>query len=338
MTRTAAGDIRRLFVDSRWTGHHGIARFGQEVTSRLALHFTKLTSDIQPNSRFDILNPMRLRLRTADVIYSPGFNAGVSLARQVLTLHDLIHLEIAHESSALKRAYYEFVVKPVIKRSGLVFTVSKTSQERITSWLGTSNVQVVNVGNGVSKEFCLDSDGAALDAKRFLFVGNLKPHKNLDVLLRALRLRPQYSLDIVGSDEQQIRARAYELGVADQIFVTSGISDGSLAQKYRTAAALLFPSVLEGFGLPAVEAIRCGSRVAFWAGCNAVAEIAADYGVAVSTSNDAEQWAAAMDTCSLAVADGPIEPSDDWKALYDWDNVAANVSRSLQELCNTSKR
>lgn len=318
-----------IYVDQRWTGYHGIARFGREVTDRLPIPFKSLESPLKPTSPLDVLNTSRLRLGPRDILYTPGFNAGICRGAQLLTIHDLIHLDIDEESSALKRAYYEFVVRPAIGKARSVFTVSETSREKIRSWLDDDEIDVVNVGNGVSQDFSLAHDPATASPTDFVFVGNLKPHKNLRTLFQALRLRPSFSISVVSSDEAGIRLLAKEFGVESQIGIRSELSDPQLAELYRQSAALLFPSILEGFGLPAVEAIRCGTRVAFWAGCSTVSEIASDHGMAVDDAFDPEGWAAAMDACSSLSEGGPIRPDDRWTSRYDWGNVARSVSDAL---------
>lgn len=318
-----------IYVDRRWQGHHGIARFGREVIARLAMPFVSLESSLNPTSPLDTMNISRLRLGSRDILYTPGFNAGFCRGVQLLTIHDLIHLDIDEESSLLKRLYYESVVRPAIAKAGTVFTVSETSREKIRYWLDDDDIDVLNVGNGVSEAFSRHHEAPTAIPFRFIFVGNLKPHKNLRVIFRALRLRPRFSVSIVSSDEAGIRLLAKEFGVESQIDVYSKLADEELATLYRDSAALLFPSILEGFGLPAVEAIRCGTRVAFWAGCSTVAEIVQDHGVAVEDAFEPEGWAQAMDACYALSEGGPLRPDERWMSRYDWSTVSRNISDAL---------
>ncbi|MFH5878531.1 glycosyltransferase family 4 protein [Arthrobacter sp. NA-172] len=318
-----------IYVDQRWIGHHGIARFGREVIARFPVPFKTLESPLKPASPFDAFNLARLKLSPHDILFTPGFNAGICRGAQILTIHDLIHLDISEESSVLKKAYYDLVVRPTVANARLVFTVSETSREKIRSWLDDDRIRVVNVGNGVSEDFSIVQESSTASPTNFVFVGNLKAHKNLRSIFQALRLRPSFSVAVVSSDEAGIRLLAHEFGVDSQIRVYSHLSDSQLAELYRQSAALLFPSILEGFGLPAVEAIRCGTRVAYWAGCSTVAEIARDHGIAVDDAHDPEGWAFAMDACSRLSEEGPIRPDDHWKSRYDWQNVARNVSDAL---------
>ena len=94
-----------LFVDARWSGNHGIARYSHEVLRRLSLDHKQLQTGIKPTSPLDAFNPARWRFSSHDIIYSPGFNAGITSAKQFMTLHDLIHLHDSSESSILKAKY-----------------------------------------------------------------------------------------------------------------------------------------------------------------------------------------------------------------------------------------
>ena len=88
------------------------------------------------------------------------------------------------------------------------------------------------------------------------------------------------------------------------------------------------PSTSEGFGLPAVEALRCGRRPVYWRGCASVAEIAQDDGIMVASEHDAGQWADAMDR-AVAAARTPVRPTARWRSRYEWDNVAHRVADEL---------
>jgi glycosyltransferase involved in cell wall biosynthesis len=106
----------------------------------------------------------------------------------------------------------------------------------------------------------------ALDGPFFLHVGTLQPRKNIPVLLDALaRLgRPDAPLALVGGkgwlyDEIFERVRA--LGLVDRVRFAGYVDDAELPLWYNAAAALIFPSLYEGFGLPIVEALACGAPV-----------------------------------------------------------------------------
>lgn len=307
-------------LDDRWTGHFGIARFGRAVIDELPSSWRRLNGGSPWSPRL----PRRDELR-----YSPGFNAAL-VGRQVLTVHDLIHLDEAAESSIQKRTYYDRVLRPAILRTRVVHTVSDYSKRRIERWLGDDRVTVVNVGNSVDTKVF---GRLARDPRRgeFLYVGNLKPHKNARVLWEALKLRPDFRMTVVTSDGIQAASWTEAFGTAGQVDVVSGVGDRELADLYSRAEGLLFPSRLEGFGLPALEA-RVGSvPVAFASECSVVAETVGDCGVSVSESASPSAWAESMDRLS----------AENWTQSFDtaprpktWADVAATVRHSIERELN----
>jgi glycosyltransferase involved in cell wall biosynthesis len=322
--------LRNIVVDERWGGEHGIGRFAAEVVARLDVPWTALGGGGSPTSVLDVLSVRRAKVPAASVLYSPGFNAGLTLARQILTIHDLIHLQIPSEKSFAKGLYYNQVVKRAIKRAGVVMTVSATSARAIADWVASPGVDVVVVGCGRSQAFALEGPSASFEKPTFLYVGNLKPHKNVDVLFAALALRPDYSLVVVTSDVDQAEAAVAAVGLIGQVTIRTGVSDDELAALYRGAAGALQPSVLEGFGLPVLEAMACGTRVASWAGCESVQEIRSDTGVTVQSTTNADEWARAMDTLVEQSAEGPLVMPAAWNELYSWDGVGERVSAVLR--------
>ena len=319
----------RLCVDARWTGNHGIGRYSHEVLSRLTLPFDPISNSIGPLTSADIVNPSRIKLKKSDQIYSPGFNAGLSRAKQFITLHDLIHLEDEEQKSFAKSLYYQSIVKPVIKRAGLVFTVSGTSAMVIEKWLGDSSLEIVVTGCGVSDSFTLKGSAARFDKPTFIYVGNTKPHKNLSSLLRGFALRPDFDLILVTSNPEETHKLTSQMGVEKTTSVMSKLTDEEIAHLIRGSSGLVFPSVFEGFGLPAVEAMACGKQVAYWEGCSSISEICGGSGVPVCDARDAQEWANALDALVLVNSE-PYQPKDEWTNKYSWDKVASVVNKTLK--------
>lgn len=315
-----------LYVDERWRGHHGIGRFAGQVVPRLHIPFEPIEGP----------SPLGLRslmsgagLTAADHIYSPGFNASATRARQLLTIHDLIHLDSRDEASMAKQLYYNCVVKPAVLRAGVVHTVSEFSKTRIQEWLNSTGVSVVNVGNGVGDVFDASGVREPLVPRTFLYVGNTKPHKNVEVLFHALKLRPSYRLLVVTGDIALAEGSALRAGVERQVHAMSGVSDERLSSLYRSASGLLFPSLIEGFGLPPLEAVMSGAQVAFSSQCVAVVEVVGDAGHAVARPRVAEAWADAMDALLAMPRKVDAHVRSELRRRYSWDAVGARVNSSL---------
>ena len=152
----------------------------------------------------------------------------------VVTIHDLIHL---HHRNPLKRAYARAMIGRAVRRSRRVITVSETVKAQIAAEFGHAEKIAVTY-NGVDHVTLSEAKGLKRDY--FLFVGNEKPHKNLPRLIEAAK-----SIDV-----PLVRVGSARF-----------VSREELASLYRGAIALVMPSLEEGFGLPALEAMACGTAV-----------------------------------------------------------------------------
>jgi glycosyltransferase involved in cell wall biosynthesis len=314
-----------ILADTRWSGVHGIGRYASEVLPRLTVDWSALEVGGRPSDPQDFLRVRRTP--AGQTIYSPGYNGFLARSPQVVTVHDLIHLHPTTDRRAVYLAHYTAVLRPIIRRNRLVLTVSETSKRAIEEWVDDDRVRVVNAGNGLSDAFH-PGETPATDGSRpyFLYVGNLRAHKNVDVVFRALARVPEAKLVVVMNDREGAERRAAEHGVADRVEVRSGLTDPELADLYRGAVATVFPSLVEGFGLPAVESIACGTPVIFWEGCESIAEISRGQGFPVADAQDDLAWADALRT---ALAERPRATAP--AASYSWDRTAAIVSQTLQE-------
>jgi glycosyltransferase involved in cell wall biosynthesis len=325
-----------IYVDDRRNGDHGIARFAREVLAwlpgrvRPGTTVRRLPVRGSATTPLDCVRPGRLWPTPRDMILSPGSNAGVSRALQLVTVHDLIHLD---GGSHLKELYYESVVRPQIVRTGRVLTVSEASRRAIEDWLGAraASVDVEVVGNGCSRAFTLEGEAEAFARPTLALVSNAKAHKNVEVVFNALAQCPELGLVAVGPSHGAMTALAARAGVGDRVEVRSGVTDVELARLYRGSVALLMPSTREGFGLPVLEAMSCGTRVVHWAGCEPVVEIAADTGIAVEAATDAAEWAEAMEKAATTAA-GQLRMPTAWARRYDWDLVVDRVAQVVQDL------
>jgi glycosyltransferase involved in cell wall biosynthesis len=318
--------VTALYVDDRYRGAHGIGRYSREVLARLRPDWTPLALDGSPHSPLDAFRAVPAAAGDS-LVYSPGYGALVRAPRQILTIHDLIHLELPWPGRAKFAAYYAGPVRRVVRRAGVVLTVSETSARVIREWVRDDRVEVVNAGNGVSDAFVPGGPVERSDGPYLVFVGNTRRHKNLDVVLRALSQVPDVRLvAVVPWDEAStVSSLADASGVGSRVDVIYGVDDARLAELYRGAVAAVMPSTLEGFGLPTLESVSCGTPVIFWRGCEAVAEIVGDRGWAIDTATDAAPWAAA-----ITEAAGSPRRVEAPAGQYDWARTAAIVSDVLE--------
>lgn len=313
--------MTNIWVDTRWDGLHGIGRYAREVCSRLTVPWRSLGLEGSPASPAGALTRV-----PSGLVYSPGYNAFRRVEQQVLTVHDLIHLEMPWPGRTKYIAYYNAIVKPVVKRSGVVITVSETSRQAIAAWLNDSSVEIINAGLGASPAFRADVTPAEANEPYLMYVGNLRKHKNITVVLDAMTRVPSSRMRmVIPSNEHSEANRLFAArGLDDRVELLAGLSDDELATHYRGAAATIVPSTLEGFGLPALESVMTGTPVLYWRGCSAVAETVGRRGRVVEDAHDVEEWGDVIDG-ALANASRVEAPTN----AYDWATTAASVNNVL---------
>lgn len=314
--------MTNLWVDTRWEGRHGIGRYAHEVCSRLATPWRALDLVGHPASLASAFAKVPTGL-----VYSPGYNAFCRADRQVLTVHDLIHLNTRWPSRAKYLAYYNALVKPVIKRAGVVITVSETSRQEISAWLRTPSVAIVDAGLGASSAFHANVPPALGTDPYLMYVGNLRTHKNVRVVLDAMTRVPDAHLRMLIPKHEHDAAREMFMTrrISSRVTLLPKQTDDELASQYRGAVATVMPSTLEGFGLPALESIMTGTPVLFWSGCAAVAETSAARGTAIADAHDADEWAHAINDALSSIRRVSMPTRS-----YDWNTVAETVGSVLE--------
>ncbi len=153
----------------------------------------------------------------------------------------------------------------VARRLDRIFTSSEESARTIVRDFGVSPDRIRNVLNGIDTELYCPDPGAQRNEGEVLCVGRASdPNKGIRTLIRALaRLPRNYRLTLVDDDHpgNSVFTWASENGVLDRLQVTGRLASDELVKRYRRASLVVVPSRYEGFGLPAVEAMACGTPV-----------------------------------------------------------------------------
>jgi glycosyltransferase involved in cell wall biosynthesis len=206
---------------------------------------------------------MHCRVAHHPITTSPFLGRGV---KNVVTLHDLNFLKHPEWYSRAFRAVYSVTALPGLFRASRVVAISDYVRNDIGDRLGIEQERLRRVYNGV--RFTADGGPFAhSDIPYVLCVGSLQPHKNLARLIRAFRLlrerRPELELWIVGRPQPGFT----EMPELRELLGTPGLqmlgylSDQELRAAYANALVFCYPSLEEGFGLPMLEAMICGTLV-----------------------------------------------------------------------------
>jgi len=218
--------------------------------------------------------------RRSDLLHVPHYNAPLlHRGPLVVSIMDVIHLSSpAYRRNLRTSIYARPMLNAVARKADHVVTVSTYSKHEIVRALGIPESKVTVIPCGVGAEFGASSASSKFhDAARILgirtpfllYVGNLKPHKNVPTLLRAFaQLRNhgnlRHSLLIVGDDHRWKRSvldECLRLGIRNSTILVPYVSQSMLPLVYAAADLLVMPSTVEGFGLPVLEAMACGTPV-----------------------------------------------------------------------------
>lgn len=214
--------------------------------------------------------PQILNKENLDLMHFPYFSVPIVYNRPfVITIHDLImhHFSTGQASTLpfpiynLKRLAYRFVLSIVAKNAKKIIAVSNATKNEIVDHLKINprKIEVIHEGVENSKLKTQKSKLQLKAQKYFLYVGNAYPHKNLDRLLEAFKIiNSEAKLVLVGKDDyfyKRLLSKVREMNLSEKVILFCNVSDDELATLYQNAKALILPSLMEGFGLPALEAM-----------------------------------------------------------------------------------
>src|SRR5437016_287552 len=235
-----------------------------------------------------LLLPKILDTVRPDICHYTNFLAPISEDRPyVVTIHDM-GLEVLPDAHPLtKRLYTKRLLPHVARKAKLIITNSEYSKWEIIRHLGIPEDRIRVTPLAASPEF--RPVAASPAHPYFLYVGNLEPRKNLERLIDAFaRLHgKEHQLIIVGNRWYQggvAERKARALGLTGRVKFLGYVPRADLPEIFSGATALVYPSLLEGFGLPIIEAMACGTPV-ITSNNSSMREVAGDAAVLVDPRN-----------------------------------------------------
>jgi glycosyltransferase involved in cell wall biosynthesis len=271
-----------------------------DVGAQLGPNF-RTVLEPSPNYSFreQIHVPWVLRRERPDVYHAPHYilPAGVRCP-SVVTIHDCIHLMFPqYLPNRAAYAYARASMWAAARRSDCILTVSEASKRDILHFFNVRPEKIVVVYNAIDDHFRVtpaEEDVARvreryqLDHKFVLYVGNIKPHKNLVRLIEAFaELRrtgfEDVKLLIIGDEISKLpalRRAVHSHKLHKHVRFLGYVSDQTLGILYRLASTFVFPSLYEGFGLPPLEAMASGTPVVT-SNVSSLPEVAGDAAVLV---------------------------------------------------------
>ncbi len=353
----------RIVVDCRYTRidrHDGISRFTANLVAELArLHpVIMLINDhrqleMLPDQPWEMVSSptsarepwvaRQVRRLQPDVVYTPmqtmgGFGRNYRL---VLTVHDLIYYrhrtpprDLPAPVRLLWRLYHLswWPQRMLLNRSDAVVAVSETTKALIAEHhLTRKPVSVVPNAAAVPERLRAVAESRTAPVDRILvYMGSFMPYKNVDTLVRAAGLLPDYELHLMSKITEPEKERLRALSPQARIVFHGGVSDDTYTRVLLQATALVTASHDEGFGIPLVEAMGLGTPV-----------IVSDIPIFREIGGDAAAYFPADDAVALAREVRLLEEPQVWAsrsalgrlraAAYSWRDSAEKLLRTLEE-------
>jgi glycosyltransferase involved in cell wall biosynthesis len=236
----------------------------------------------------------------SSLLFSPVAEAPVfTKCRYVVTIHDTIPLRFPRISSPLTQ-YYRFWVPLVLNQAEHIICNSEATARDVSSFFRIPEAKITPILLGYDHlhfnchfnyvEPSLNPQSSAVPY--FLYVGRPDRYKNLPRLIKAfalLRNRGDYELWIAGSGDRRytpiLQAQVQELGISHLVKFLDYVAYDQLPNLIRGAIALVFPTLWEGFGLPVLEAMGCGTPV-ITSNLASLPEVTGDAGILIDPYND----------------------------------------------------
>lgn len=213
-----------------------------------------------------------------DLMHFPYFSVPIFYNRKfIVTIHDLIlnHFPTGKASTLptflywVKQIAYRYIVYAALKNAEKILAVSFATAREIEDHYHISKQKIVITQEGVDVNLLYEKSKISLKTPYFLYVGNAYPHKNLERLLLAFQEFSQHIdqevyLYLVGKEDffwKRVKQKVVDLCLSDRVIFLQSIPDASLATYYTHALGIVLPSLMEGFGLPALEAMASNCLV-----------------------------------------------------------------------------
>lgn len=341
---------KRLYVNTRILAGHltGVQRYLRSILDHLpdeleAIAPRTASHGIKGHAWEQFALPFLLH---GDLLWSPSNTGPLAVKKQVLTVHDLVPVDHPEYLNPRFAAWYRFLLPRLTHRVKHIIAVSHFTKQRLIDAFGVPAENITVIWNGVDERFSLKSEDEIVPAieklgipsRRYVFsLGSLEPRKNLSRLLQAwqkiMSLIPDDVWLVIGGAKG--KSMVFE-GVnfdplPPRVFLTGHVPDDLLPQIYAGAIVSPYLSVYEGFGLPPLEAMACGTPV-ITGNLTALPEVVGNAGILVDPLS-VDDIAYAM---LKVITDQNVQMELGRRGLqrtkmFDWNNAAQQTWDVLEK-------
>jgi len=328
-TREVCSRLARIAPELSWTffASRPAAGLGFDV---LVVPFRRLWSQVRL--------PVALAATRPDLLFVPAHSIPFAWPGRALTVvHDLAFEKHPEAYSRRERALLQVTTRWAVRRCPLLIAVSESTKHDLVSLYGADPRRVRVVPNGGGETPSVKPAPASrlralgVEGDYVLQVGRIETRKNQLIALAAVERLDGLTLVVAGPERDP--AIAARLRASPRCRVLGLVDRPTLELLYKQARAVVVPSLYEGFGIPALEAMGRG-RVVVASRVSSLPEVGGDAALYVDDPHDVEALAEAL---AKAVADGPVRAELARKAkararTFTWDRCAAGVVAVIREL------
>jgi len=282
--------------------------------------------------------PRSERIHELDVLYCPNANGPLRpiSCPTVVAIHD-VNAQLGI-SSGIHQLYRKSTVPKSILAADLVVTVSNFSKREIVRTLPVQESKIRVIYNGVNEFYLSDKPGDPLPLpdEYVLFVGSMNPRKNIPRLIEGFRdVKDRHNLPhnlVLAGPPNRVIFKNMDVSESECLQHVGFLSPAELKYAYQHATVFAYPSLYEGFGLPPLEAMACGTAV-----------LASDQGPFDETLGSAAELVDPKDTKAIATGLEQLLLDDEYRAecerqgeeraqKFTWNEVGSNLYSALQEV------
>lgn len=370
----------KVVIDCRFVNHSGLGRYTCEIVSRLVNfsenEYVLLINRDEINQKF--LDKCRLEnvsfvyvdapmysiqeqllmplcIPPCDLFWALHYNAPIFPIRakyKMVTIHDVGHLGLPEGLSFVKQCYAKLLMYTSTHFYDRVLTVSEFSKREIIRFekISESKIEVYPCGVDVNEYYPVTDrthlitvlSKYSLPDKYFLYVGNVKPHKNIMGMIKGYaeflqsKMKDEISLVVVGKKDgfltgvQGLLELLEDLNLEQKVFFTGFVDEADLPLLYGGAKAFLFPSFYEGFGIPALEAMACNCVVVS-STATSLPEVCGDAAIYV----DPRSEKSIADGLVAAMGDNVEQMKEKGRErvkMFSWDRTAVKIRTLIRNL------
>lgn len=301
-------------------------------------------------SLYKIGIPLDFLVGKVDIFHSPDLVfPALKRTKSILTIHDLAFILFPECYTLLNRQYLKSMVPLSARRASKIIADSQSAKQNIIELLSIPEGKIKVIPCGIDEQFQVIADKAYIESiKRkyglkkdyILYVGTLEPRKNIGALLQAFHQLKQkkgfdFQLVIAGGKGwlyEKLFKRVRELKLTDDVLFTGYVPEEDLPALYNGAALFVYPSLYEGFGLPVLEAMACGTPVVT-SNSSSLPEVVGDAALLVDPK-DAEGLAQAIEKVlsGSALQQELVQKGLRRAEMFSWEKTARETLKVYEEV------